>query len=197
MVEAFTKVSEASKLLLEKGLGPSTGVEALRLVGHALGVDRAYIFENRTQGTYGRFITDLRYAWAEPPTPSALANPVLRAFSFRDFAPSWVDMLEAGMVVACPTRDAPPMMRELLERQGTQSLMMCPITPSRNQWWGMVVFEDCHKPRAWRPEDLSLLKSLARAVAASVRHGQMRSSLDQVRTSLRQAVNGRTPVSGH
>src|SRR5687768_16981948 len=129
MVEAFTKVSEASKLLLEKGLGPSTGAEALKMVGHALRVDRAYIFENRTQGTYGRFITDLRHAWAEPPTPSALASPILRAFSFRDFAPGWVDMLQAGMVVACPTRDAPPMMRELLERQGTQALMMCPILP--------------------------------------------------------------------
>jgi GAF domain-containing protein len=196
MVEAFTKVSEASKLLLEKGLGPSTGVEALRLVGHALGVDRAYLFENRTQGTYGRFITDLRYAWAEPPTPSALASPVLRAFSFRDFAPGWVDMLQAGMVVACPTRDAPPMMRELLERQGTQSLMMCPIYPTKQQWWGVVVFEDCRQPRAWKPEDVSLLKSLARAVGASVRHGQMRSSLDQVRASLRLAVN-RSPVSGH
>ena len=110
MIESFSKVSEASKLLLEKGLGPSTGVESLSMVGHALGIHRAYIFENRTQGTYGRFITDMRYAWAEPPTPSALANPVLRAFSFRDFAPGWVDMLEAGMVVACPTRDAPPTM---------------------------------------------------------------------------------------
>ncbi|HZI13330.1 MAG TPA: GAF domain-containing protein [Myxococcus sp.] len=195
MVEAFTKVSEASKLLLEKGLSPATGVQALGLVGHALGVDRAYLFENRTQGTYGRFITDMRHAWAEAPTPSALANPVLRAFSFRDFAPSWVDMLQAGMVVACPTRDAPPMMRELLERQGTHSLMMCPVNPTRQQWWGVLVFEDCRKPRAWKPEDVSLIKSLARAVGASVRHGQMRSSLDQVRASLRLAVN-RSPVGG-
>jgi GAF domain-containing protein len=60
----------------------------------------------------------------------------------------------------------------------------------------VVVFEDCHGPRSWKPEELSLLKSLARAVGASVRHGQMRSSLNQVRTSLRQAVN-RTPLSGH
>ncbi|GEL69206.1 MULTISPECIES: GAF domain-containing protein [Myxococcus] len=194
MIEAFSKVSEASKLLLEKGLGPSTGMEALRMVGHALGVDRAYILENRVQGTYGRFITDMRHAWAEPPTPSPLANPVMRAFSFREFAPGWVDMLEAGMVVACPTRDAPPTMKDLLERQGTQSILLCPINPSRQQWWGMVAFEDCRRPRAWKPEEVTLLKSLARAVAASVRHGQMRSSLDQVRNSLRQAVN-RTPVS--
>ncbi|NVJ25821.1 MULTISPECIES: GAF domain-containing protein [Myxococcus] len=196
MVEAFSKVSEASKLLLEKGLNASTGVESLGMVGHALGVNRAYIFENRTQQTYGRFVTDLRYAWAEPPTASALANPVLRAFSFRDFAPGWVDMLEAGMVVACPTRDAPPMMRDLLERQGTQSILLSPINPSRQQWWGVAVFEDCRGARAWKPEEVSLLKSLARAVAASVRHGQMRSSLDQVRNNLRAAV-GRTPASGH
>jgi GAF domain-containing protein len=196
MIEAFAKVSEASKLLLDKGLGAATGGEALRMVGHALGVDRAYIFENRVHGTYGRFITDMRHAWAEAPTPSPLANPVLRAFSFRDFAPGWVDMLEAGMVVACPTRDAPPMMKDLLERQGTQSVLLCPIHPSRQQWWGVVGFEDCQRPRAWRPEDISLLKSLSRAVAASVRHGQMRSSLDQVRNSLRQAIN-RTPASGH
>lgn len=196
MIEAFAKVSEASKLMLDKGLCASTGGEALRMVGHALGVDRAYIFENRTQQTYGRFITDMRHAWAEAPTPSPLANPVLRAFSFRDFAPGWVDMLEAGMVVACPTRDAPPMMKDMLERQGTQSVLLCPINPSRQSWWGVVGFEDCRQPRLWKPEDISLLKSLARAVAASVRHGQMRSSLDQVRNSLRQAVS-RTPISGH
>ena len=196
MIEAFSKVSEASKLLLDKGLCPSTGGEALRMVGHALGVDRAYIFENRTQQTYGRFITDMRHGWAEAPTPSPLANPVLRAFSFRDFAPSWVDTLEAGVEVACPTRDAPLMMKDLLERQGTRSVLLCPINISRQQWWGVVGFEDCRQPRLWKPEDISLLKSLSRAVASAVRHAQMRSSLDEVRNNLRMAVS-RRPASGH
>lgn len=192
MVEAFTKVSEASRLLLDKGLCPATGSEALGMVARTLKVDRACIFENRTTNLAGRFLTDLRHAWAEPGVVSPLAHPVLRALALRDYAMAWTDMLEAGMVVSCASREAPPMMRELLERQGVQSVLMCPIVPAK-QWWGLVAFEDCRQARVWRPEEVSLLKSLARAIGASVRHANMRTSLSQVRTNLTSVLR---PVAG-
>ncbi|CAM3080466.1 GAF domain-containing protein [Corallococcus sp. ZKHCc1 1396] len=183
MVEAFTKVSEASRLLLDKGLCAATGAEALGMVARPLKVDRACIFENRTTNLAGRFLTDLRHAWAEPGVVSPHAHPVLRSFAMRDYALAWMDMLEAGMVVSCAAREAPPLMRDVLERQGVQSVLLCPITPAK-QWWGFVAFEDCRQARVWRPEEVSLLKSLARAIGASVRHANMRSSLSQVRTNL-------------
>jgi GAF domain-containing protein len=153
-------------------------------------VDRAILFENRVstrEKLAGTFVSDLRYAWAKPGVTSPLALPVLRAFPFRDFAPTWADALEADRVVACPTREAPALMRELQERQGVQSTLLCPIVPAR-AWWGFVGFEDCHQARVWRTEEVSLLRTLARAIAASVRHAQMRSSLNQVRTTLRGSV---------
>jgi GAF domain-containing protein len=192
MVEAFTKVSEASRLLLDKGLNPATGAECLGMVARPLKVDRATIYENRTTNLAGRFMTDLRHAWAEPGVVSPLAHPVLRALPLRDYAMAWTDMLEAGMVVSCGTREAPPMMRELLERQGVQSVLLCPIVPAK-QWWGFVAFEDCHQARIWRPEEVSLLKSLARAIGASVRHANMRTSLSQVRSNLTSVLR---PVAG-
>ncbi|MBU8899050.1 GAF domain-containing protein [Corallococcus sp. H22C18031201] len=189
MVEAFVKVSEASRLLLEKGLVPATGAEALGMVAHTLGVHRAFIFENRAPSfsTKGRFVADLRHAWAKPGIASPLANASLRTFAFRDFAPGWADMLEGGLAVACPTAEAPVMMRELLVQQGVHSSLLCPITPAR-EWWGFIGFEDCERARVWRPEEISILKSLARAVGASVRQAQMRASLNQVRSTLRGAV---------
>ena len=192
MVEAFTKVSEASRLLLDKGLCAATGGESLGMVARTLKVDRACIFENRTTNLAGRFMTDLRHAWAEPGVASPYAHPMLRSLALRDYAMAWMDMLEAGMVVSCATREAPPMMRELLERQGVQSALLCPIIPAK-QWWGYVAFEDCHQARVWRPEEVSLLKSLARAIGASVRHATMRSSLSQVRTNLTSVLR---PISG-
>jgi GAF domain-containing protein len=51
-----------------------------------------------------------------------------------------------------------------------------------------VLFEDCRQPRAWKAEESTIQRTLARAVASALRTKQMRASLDQARNQLREVV---------
>lgn len=183
MVHAFAKISEASKLLVSQGYTPSAVDQALAMVGAALEVDRASVFENRTFGTRGRVVTDQRNLWS---VPGAMALP-LRNLMMRELAPNWVDTMVAGNVVSCRVSEAPPPMRQLLEPRRIQSIILCPIAPAK-EWWGFVAFEDCRQPRHWLPEEVTLLRTLARSLSSAIRQTQMRNSLDQARSQLREVV---------
>ena len=184
MVEAFAKISEASKLLVNQGFVPNAVNEALAMVGLALDVDRASVFENRTLASRGRFLTDQRFGWS---SPSVRWLPMMRDLHMRELAANWADTLAAGNVVSAPVREAPPPMRLLMEPRQVQSLVLCPITPSKDVW-GFVAFEDCRQPRRWLPEEVTILRALSRALGASIRQSQMRNSLDQARLQLREVV---------
>jgi len=191
MVEAFAKISEASKLLVDKGFTPDGVNQALGLVSAALDVDRAAVFENRTVILRGRALTDQRFGWS---SPSVRWLPMLRDLSLRELAANWSDTLAAGNVVSCVVREAPPPMRQLLEPRQVQSILLCPIAPSKD-WWGFVAFEDCRQPRRWLPEEITILRALARSLGSSIRQSQMRSSLDQARLQLREVVKSCSGVA--
>ncbi|XXF79248.1 GAF domain-containing protein [Myxococcaceae bacterium GXIMD 01537] len=184
MVEAFAKISEASKLLVDKGFTSAAVSEALGMVGASMEVGRVLVFENRTFGTRGRFLADQRHGWT---APGLTAAPELRGLALRELAANWAESLAAGNVVSCVVREAPPPMRILMEPRQVQSILLCPIAPSK-EWWGFVSFEDCRQPRRWLPEEVTLQRALARALGASIRQSQMRSSLDQARMQLREVV---------
>lgn len=188
MVEAFAKISEASKLLVNQGFVPNVVNEALTMVGSALDVDRATVFEHRALAARGRFLTDQRFGWS---SPSVRWLPMMRDLSMRELAPNWMETLAAGNVVSSLVREAPPPMRQLLEPRQVQSILLCPITPSK-ECWGFVAFEDCRQPRVWAPEEITILRALSRALGASIRQTQMRSSLDQARLQLREVVKSCT-----
>lgn len=184
MFEAFAKISEASRLLAGQGFTAASVNEALGMVGGALNVSRASVFENRTFGTRGRLVTDQRFVWN---APGVLQLPELRNLALRELAANWEQQLASGQVVSCLVREAPPPMRQLLEPRLVQSILLCPIAPVK-EWWGVVAFEDCRQPRHWLPEEATLLRTLARSLGSAVRQTQMRNSMDQTRLQLREVV---------
>lgn len=184
MVEAFAKISEASRLLVDKGFTPDGVNQALGMVAASLEVDRAAVFENRSLAVRGRSLTDQRFGWS---SPSVRWLPMLRDLALRELAANWSDTLAAGNVVSCVVREAPPPMRQLLEPRQVQSILLCPIAPTK-EWWGFVAFEDCRQPRRWLPEEITILRALARSLGSSIRQSQMRNSLDQARLQLREVV---------
>lgn len=187
MIEVFAKVSEATKLLMEKGFTPATASEALCLVGSALGVDRVYVFENQPYPVRGRMLADARYAWSAPGITSPLDVPAMRQISLRELSPQWTELLAQGHVVSTVTTEAAPRLRLLLTEQNTRSVVLAPLKPAK-EWWGFVGFEDCRRARVWSAEEVTLLKALASGLGSALRHRQMRSSLSQTRTNLREMM---------
>src|SRR5262245_3807451 len=127
MIEIFTKISEATKLLMETGFSPTYVAAALAQLGPALGVDRLYIFEDQPFPTRGRLLADARYAWSAPGVTSVLESPAMRQISLREMAPQWADALLEGQTVSCLASDAPPRAKLVLTAHKTQSLLLAPI----------------------------------------------------------------------
>jgi GAF domain-containing protein len=187
MIELFTKISDATKLLLEKGFTPLHASAALSMVGSALKVDRVYVFENQPYPIRGRMLADARYAWTVPGLTSPLESSTMQSLCLRELAPQWAELLAQGHLVNSLAKDAPPRMKLLLDDHKTRSLMLAPLRPSK-EWWGFVGFEDCQQGRVWSAEEVILLKSLASGLSAALRHRQMRSSLAQTRSQLREMM---------
>ena len=143
MIEAFAKISEASKMLMESGFTPITVATALTQVGTALGVDRVSLFENQPFPVRGRLLSDARYAWAANGLTALTDVAATKQISLRELSPLWVDALAAGQTVSCVTSAAAPRMKLLLNEIKTQSLLLAPIQVGKEKW-GFIVLEDCH-----------------------------------------------------
>lgn len=187
MIEILTKISEATKLLMETGFHPVHVTEALAQLGPALGVDRLYIYENQPYPIRGRMLADARYAWSAPGVTPVLGSPTMQQISLREMAPQWEDALLAGKMVSCLASDAPPRARLVLTANKTQSLLLAPVQQGREKW-GFVGVDDCRGPRVWNAVETSLLKALAGGLGTALRHKQMRSSLSQTRTQLAEMM---------
>lgn len=186
VLQAFTKIGDASRLLLEKGFTPEAVTEALGLVGEAIHVDRVYIFET-IQLPNGRPGAAQRYEWVAGSTEPQLDNPELQAVPFDDVMPDWWVAFSRGDAVFGKTADRPSPSKEILEAQDILSVLVCPITLN-GRLWGFVGFDDCQTPREWPATQVALLKTLARALGGSLRHTQMRSTLRDARSNLLQVL---------
>jgi GAF domain-containing protein len=187
MIEIFTKISEATKLLMETGFEAKHVTAALTQLGPSLGVDRIYLYENQPFPLRGRLLADARYGWSAPGVVSVLESATMRQISIREMAPLWADMLAAGQLVSSLASAAPPRVKLVLTELKTQSLMLVPIQQGKEKW-GFIGMDDCRRPRVWTAEETSLLKALANGLGTALRHKQMRSSLSQTRTQLAEMM---------
>lgn len=187
MIEIFSKISEASKLLMETGFTVTSVNTVLAQLGTALGVDRVYLFEHQPFPIKGRMLADARYAWSAPGVLSVTDSKSMRQISLRELSPLWADALALGQTVSSVASAAPPRLKLLLTEHKTQSLMLSPIQVGKEKW-GFVGIDDCQRARVWTAEETTLLKALAGGLGTAMRHRQMRSSLSQTRTQLAEMM---------
>lgn len=185
-LEAFAKIADASRLLLERGFTDESVTEALGLVGRAINVDRVYIFENVTSAE-GELACGQRYEWAEGVKPE-IDNPMLQEVPYAQILPEWSNTLAEGKPVYGVVDELPSELQAILKPQDIVSILICPITLS-GKWWGFVGFDDCRNPRQWPADEVAVLRTLARALGGSLRHTQMQSTLRAAREQLQEVLS--------
>jgi len=187
MIAIFSKISEATKLLMETGFSPTHVTATLGNLGTLVGVDRLTLFEHQPFPIKGRMLTDARFGWNAPNVPSLLESPSMKQFSLRESAPLWAEALSSGQPVSSLASDAPPRMKLLMTDLKTQALALAPIQQGKEKW-GFIVMEDCRRARVWSAEEVTLLKALANGLGTALRHKQMRSNMSQTRTQLAEMM---------
>ena len=185
-IEAFAKVTEASKLLVEQGFTGPAVESAIEQVGRALGVDRALVYENSTATVPGKRLSPLRHAWGTAPI-----TPLMRTFPLLDQRADWVEVLSRGQPVWDLARNVPGPLLVNLEAQGVQSMLLCPINVGtlNGRWWGVLRLDDCQKERRWAPEELNVVKTLARSLSSALRADLRREELARTRQELQSLMN--------
>jgi GAF domain-containing protein len=187
MIEAFAKIAEVTKQLMETGFAPHHVSAGLAQVGALVGVDRVNVYENQPFPVRGRLFADARYGWNSAGVKSVQDSATLKQISLRELAPLWHDLLAQGQTVSTTLIDAAPRLRLLMMEHKTQSIALAPIKVGKDMW-GFVGFDDCQRTRAWGPLEITVLKSLAGGLGTALRHRQMRSNLSQTRTQLAEMM---------
>lgn len=185
-IEAFAKVTEASKLLVEQGFTGPAVESAIEQVSRALGVDRALVYENTTATMPGKRLSPLRHAWGLAPI-----TPLMRTFPLHDQMAGWVEILSRGQPVWELVRNVRGPLMVNLEAQGAQSVLLCPINVGtvNGRWWGLLRLDDCQKERRWAPEELNVVKTLARSMSSALRADLRREELARTREELQSMMN--------
>ncbi|GAA6760228.1 sensor domain-containing protein [Thermus oshimai] len=154
---------EAPLALLEKG---AEGLgEALARLGEGLGVDRAYLFRLEAQED-GWYATQLA-EWAREGITPQLENPILKRFPMAQGYGRWVERFLEGKPIQGAVRTFPEEERPLLEAQDIQALLAVPVFLER-RLWGFLGVDACREVRAFREDEVELLKGLARVLALSL-----------------------------
>jgi PAS domain S-box-containing protein len=134
--------------------------EVLARLGEACGLDRAFLFRTRPDQTQFN-----SHEWVAPGVP-ALKDRMQNIIPAQHA--TWKAAFDAGLPVRIHNRDDLPEglpERRFLERIGVSSTLMLPLGSGERRI-GIVGFDSQTPGRIWRDEEVALLASVGRAIAA-------------------------------
>ncbi len=161
--ELLDGVAEANRILLG-ARDIDEGIEAaIATLGERAKVDRVQIYKNGHDAESGEPGAFVAYTWSGPGvvSPSKLIGDV--ALTWRGEGEQHYKQLAANEVLAGLPHELPPRIRACVEGRGAQSVIFAPIWVER-YLWGMIGFDDCHKPRHWEESDTAALRVAAASI---------------------------------
>lgn len=167
-------VADALTILLEPGSFAAATTDFLGRLGSAVGVDRAYYFEN-ISGIVPLSCSQ-RCEWVREGISRELHNPVLQNICYEETLPGVLPVLLDGTTIPILTREALSPLREILEDQGVLSLALMPVH-SHGEFIGFIGFDDCVTERVWKEEELEALRAAAAGLGGAIMRHKMEESM--------------------
>jgi diguanylate cyclase (GGDEF)-like protein/PAS domain S-box-containing protein len=138
--------------------------DAMERLGQAVGVDRAFVFQN-VRDPQGRLWMDKVAWWRAEGVPARLGSDSTHLHPyFPDFA-AWIDVLQQAEMIEGPVDLVPG--GSVLARDGTRTTIQVPVRCG-GDWWGFIGFDDCRDDRVWSPEERGALQMVAGAMDAAL-----------------------------
>lgn len=134
--------------------------KALEILGKATGVDRVHIFKNHTMSESAGMYCSQQFEWTKKEEASQFVHTELQNLPFQKKLPRWVRLMEKGKSVKGLIKEFPKREQSLLEPLNIQSILVLPITV-KGEFWGFIVFNDCHTERNWDESEIAVLRSFA------------------------------------
>jgi len=144
-------------------------IECLGMMGEVVNVDRVYIWRNHTVDEQ-LYCTQI-YEWSEGAEPQQNSEYTVD-ISYSENMPGWEEKLSSGQCVNGLISKMDKRSQEQLSPQGILSILVVPVF-LREQFWGFVGFDDCHRERIFSENEESILRSGSLLIA----HAMLRNDL--------------------
>jgi len=141
--------------------------ETLRIIGEHTDVSRVYIFEDSADGLF----TSNTFEWCNiniAPQINELQNiPYSMIHSWKPI------LLEKGIIYSNNISELPQDLRDILEPQSIQSIIVLPLLQSGN-FFGFIGFDECTHFREWTKSDIELLRTISNILS----NGYLRNTIN-------------------
>jgi len=164
--------------------------QTLELLGRAIDVDRAYIFENHELET-GWYLASVRHKWERDFVISEKDNPDLQDLTYHPRLSRWYDVLSIGHSIKGLIREFPESERAVLEPQNTKSLIAIPIAVE-GRFWGFIRFDDCHSERLWMGIEGAILQAAAASIGGAISRRQTEDELRKAKENAESATKAKS-----
>jgi PAS domain S-box-containing protein/putative nucleotidyltransferase with HDIG domain len=159
--------------------------QALRIVGEALGVDRALVIAE--SGSAER--PQLHSVW-EHPTLKVHMNAA--RFDDPSVDPNslveWLKPLRAGEQVVTHIETASAHVRDLMSSLSNQSMLLVPIFVG-SDYWGNIGLDSCRSHREWNTTDAEVLRTFASVIGIAILRNRTQLSLRTSEAQISEALN--------
>jgi signal transduction histidine kinase len=147
----------------------SSLLRCMGMMGEAANADRVYIWRNHSVD--GKLYCTQLYEWSEGFAPEQGSKYTVD-IPYSENIPGWEETLSSGQCVNGVVREMNSSCQAQLSPQGIMSLLVIPIF-LREQFWGFVGFDDCHRERIFNENEVSILRSGSLLIA----HAMLRNDL--------------------
>ncbi|MCL2165385.1 MAG: response regulator [Oscillospiraceae bacterium] len=171
----LSTVNNAVAFLLQAGIDEFESAlwSSMGIMAGAVDADRVRLWRNQAEDDK-LYCTQL-YEWSEGAVPQQ-GNPITINVPYDEDLPGWEEKLSCGQCINCLTRDLTPKVHLRLSSQGILSVLIVPVF-LREEFWGFVGFNDCHKERLFTSNEESVLRSASLLIANALLRNEMTNEL--------------------
>ncbi|HXB43858.1 MAG TPA: ATP-binding protein, partial [Puia sp.] len=184
-------VAEATHSLLINSNLHSAIEQSLKILGSKSHVDQAYVFCNEFDTEKQIWTASLLKEWIADEDVMMPLDRDIQKVPFASVA-TFISMLQnKEPVISYITTEQDPDLRSMLEKRKILSLVSVPIFIKEN-FWGFVGFNDRKKERKWTETELSVLRSFASSLAASIERKEKNEELIQAKEIAESASHAKS-----
>ncbi|MCL2010750.1 MAG: cache domain-containing protein [Synergistaceae bacterium] len=182
-------VNDAAALLLESD--PADYSDAIgggmEMLAGWVDVSRVYVWQNNRKDD-GKLYYRLAHLWENGRDAWTHAE---REFQYEDTLPRWEGVLSGGGCVNGTLDDLPSKERLHLAQYNIKSLLAVPIF-LKEEFWGFVSFDDCHRQRVFPEGEVNILRSWGLLVIGAIQRGEIALDMQQTLNKLEIANSAKS-----
>lgn len=159
--------------------------KSLELLGKACKVDRSYFFSSKVD-EHGDYYIKYENEWCLEKGTEEINNPDLQNIPLGVYEEAAVLLLNNKVFQAKVSELKFENLKELLSNQNIKSILLIPIF-IKNEFVGLVGFDDIKKERSWIEAERNILNSFALSIANAIERSELENNLLEAKNKAEKA----------